>query len=114
MLNYNETIYCRARHDNKNKYKKISMKLLNDKRLTVLDKGVLISLLSNADNYIINITNEQKTSGIGYDLYSRAIKNLIRHGFLIMERKKGRVIWTIIEEGSWFPTTKESTVSVND
>lgn len=93
----NLTNYNRADHGTTNNYTVISNQLINDNNLNVIDKGIMLMILSNSDNFIYNSIVMQKKSGIGKIAFYSSIKKLITLGYINKQAIQGGYIWTINE-----------------
>ncbi len=94
----NSTLYNRAHHNEQNPFTVITNTLINDSRLTVVELGLMIKILSNSENYIFNSVYTQQTSGIGKDKYNQSLKKLISLGYISKKAKnKGGWLWVINE-----------------
>lgn len=87
----------RAEHNSEHPYTCISNVIIKDKRLNVVETGMMLKLLSDSDEYIFNSTYFIKETGLGKDRYYGALNNLIKLGYINKQRIKGGVLWTINE-----------------
>lgn len=86
----NNTVYNRVEHNEKHPYTKISNYLIKDQRLTFTELGFMVWALSNQDTYVFNSDfTRENISGIGHDSFDKAKKNLLKYGYLEMERGYG-------------------------
>lgn len=93
----NQTTYNRADRNEKEPYALIAQKLLNDDRLSVIEVGIMVRILKNSDDFVLNITYQQKQSGIGRIQFDNAIKHLIELGYLHKEKVGLSYSWTVNE-----------------
>jgi hypothetical protein len=93
----NKTTFNREPHNSENTYTVISNKLVNDDRLTATAKGIMLMILSNSDNYVLNISYIQKISGVGEVHFQTNINKLKELGYLIKSRIQGGYHWIINE-----------------
>lgn len=111
----NKTTYNRVEHCKTHPYTKISNYLIDDERLNVIEKGIMLELLKNSDTYIFNNDYFQKyVSGIGEDRYNKAKANLIKYGYIEQIRIYGGWNYVINEvpKGSINHTKMENTKCV--
>lgn len=102
----------RVMHNETNTYTVISNKLIRDERLSVIEKGIMITLLSNDDKkFVFNSVVLQKTSGIPRKKYFDAIKNLRECGYLESKALKGGGVFWIINESPEFRTINKDDLS---
>jgi len=94
---YNKTIYYRASHDEKHPYTMISNTLIKDNRLSILEKGLMIYLLSNSDKYVINKSVILRDSGHGRKAIDNAFKNLKELNYIAYMYNKNVHTWIINE-----------------
>jgi len=95
----NQTKYNRSMHNEDNTYTLVSDLLIKDKRLSIIEKGIMVSILSNDDSYIFNSTYFKKDLGIGDDKYNKAIANLITCGYIVKNKVQGGIQWIFNEAG---------------
>lgn len=92
----NDTQYNRAMHENK--YTVITNDLINDLRLSPIEIGIMVMILSNSDSFIFNSTLMQKRSTLGKVMFYNSMKKLIEFGYIQKKAKvKGGWLWTINE-----------------
>ena len=78
----NTTKYNRSLHDENNTYSCIANSLTNNDNLNAIEKGLMLMILSNSDEYIFNSTFLFKRSGLSRRLYFDSIDNLILLGYI--------------------------------
>jgi hypothetical protein len=93
----NKTEYNRAVHDKDNPYMILSLKLAYDSRLSVLDIGIMCKLLSYPPGYIINMTVEQRKSGLGYVVWNTCLRHLKELGYIEKYDVANGTLWVINE-----------------
>jgi len=96
----NTTKYNRLSDEQKvkHRYTVISNLLINDERLSFTEKGMMIWILSNSDDYIFNSEYVQKyISGIGEDSYYKCMKHLQELGYIQKTKKLKGFDWIINE-----------------
>lgn len=111
-LKYNRTIYYRAKHDKDNPYTPISNTIVKDKRLSFLEKGLILFLLSNSDEYRINKSVILTQSGHGRKAIDNAFKHLKEIGYIGYMYKNNIHTWIINECPEYYHdsnSTKEIT-----
>lgn len=94
----NTTEYIRALHNAYHPFAMISAKLIDDERLGVIEKGIMLSLLGQSDKYIVNMNYEQKRSGLGYIVFNKAVGNLMKLGYIKREKQVSGYRYVIIED----------------
>lgn len=97
---HNVTEYQRTVKNSENPYLTLSTKLTNDSRLNVIDKGILLDIFNNSDEYIFNANYMQKKSGIGKVQYQKSINKLIELGYIRKERIQCGVKWIFCEDST--------------
>lgn len=113
MKNFkNETKLNRTAHDENNFYTCVSNQLIKDERLTIIEVGIMVKLLSNSDGWIFNSSYFKTTLGIGKDLYFKSIKHLVELGYINKIRYQGGVRW-IINETPNFINPDISTIEIS-
>jgi hypothetical protein len=75
----------------------ISNSLINDKRLSLIELGIMVKVLSTDDDFIFNSTNFKKDLSIGDDRYNKAITNLIEYGYIEKNRLQSGFQWVFNE-----------------
>ena len=96
----NTTEYIREKNDGvDNLYIKTSTNLLYDDRLSTDDKIMMIMILSNKDNYILNMTYLQKQFCWGQVRFYDAIKKLEKYKYLEKIRGYQTTKWIVREKG---------------
>lgn len=101
----NKTTYNRVEHCSMHPYTKISNYLIDDLRLSFIEKGFMMELLKNNDTYIFNSDYMQEhISKLGQVVYDQAKANLIKYGYIEQKRIFGGVEYVINEvpKGSLF------------
>jgi len=94
----NTTIIHRMKHDKLNYYTKISRKLLQDKRLSVIAIGLMCMILSNNDKYIINVANLKISSKLTRKQFYDAWNKLQELQYVIQSRTGKNTYNFIINE----------------
>ncbi len=86
----NKTTYNRSMHNSDHPYTMISADLINNTDLNGEEKILLISLLSNSDNYILHSTylakNAKESLGWGRDKYQKHWNNLQAKGYIVKKQ----------------------------
>ena len=93
----NKTIYFRTPKNKDNPYFTFDIELLS---LPNDEFTIMINILSNSDNWVINITEIQdrlQRKGMGVYRFKKAIKSLQKKGYLVKERHKISYLWKIYE-----------------
>ncbi len=94
----NTTVYIRESHNEEYPFTVVSNHLVNDDRLNVTDKGIMLMILSNSDSYVLNVTYLQKESGIGKVLFNKSMKKLQELGYLLKKPiRNGGYKWIVME-----------------
>jgi hypothetical protein len=93
----NKTEYNRAVKDSGHTYTMVTNMLIRDPNLNIIEKGIMLELLSNDESYIINKTFLQKKSGIGEDTFNENWKHLQKLGYINSKRFLRGVEWIINE-----------------
>lgn len=104
----NEIVYIRQLHDPLHPFRIISMSLLNDDRLNYIEIGLMVKVLSNADNFSFVASYNQRKSGIGQDMFYKASKHLQELGYLIKTPiAGGGWNWIVVESKEQIEKLKE-------
>ena len=103
----NNTIYNRAVHSKKKgeEFTVISRSISRDTNLNYFDKGLLLEILSNKDNYEFKSDEYKLKSGFGDVVYYNSIKKLQKLGYLSKVKLYCGYVWTINEKP--VPPTKD-------
>ena len=100
----NRTTILRAPKDKDNPFTRISNALINDKRLSDAEVGIMVRILANADEWIINKELQQKKSLLTEGSFNASWKNLIKYGYIEQSKIYGHPIqynYKIFENSRW-------------
>lgn len=89
----------RSKHDKRNPYLTISMKILRDRRLSSEERDCLIMMLSNSDNWEFSYTGLASQLGIRRETVKLRVQGLIEKGYV-------SVSYPIDENGKPLPFAK--------
>ena len=78
----NRTTILRAPKDKDNPFTRISNALINDKRLSDAEVGIMVRILANSDDWIINKDYHQKKSLLTRGSFNTVWRNLIVYGYI--------------------------------
>ena len=97
----------RSKHDKRNPYLTISMKILRDRRLSSEERDCLIMMLSNSDNWEFSYTGLASQLGIRRETVKTRVQSLIEKGYVSVSYPTGengkplpfaKGVWEIREE----------------
>jgi len=109
--NHASRVY-RGEHDEDNPYVMVSNKVVRDRRLSLLAKGIMLELLSNSDTWVTVKSELFKRSGVGRVSFGRAWDELKETGYLEIVQKQGG--WEyIITESPVAPYNQATNVNVS-
>lgn len=113
MKNFkNQTTYNRAKHDDSNKYTLIAFETVRDKRLTSNELGILVYILSHANDFVINKGMIQRWSRLGDHSFNKCWNDLKQYGYIEKKPIQSGVEWTINEKVSTTPENRPSTIPI--
>lgn len=78
----NKTKIIRSPKDKDNPFTRISNLLINDNRLSDTEVGLMVRILSNADDWIISKEYQQRKSLLTRGSFNTAWKNVVRYGYI--------------------------------
>lgn len=94
----NQTIYIRESYNEEHPFTIISNHIVNDENLSAIEKGIMLMILSNSNDYVLNSTYLQKQSGLGKVTFNKALRKLKNIGYLIKKPlKNGGYKWIVME-----------------
>jgi hypothetical protein len=94
----NKTVYIRESYNEEHPFTIISNHLVKDQRLNASEKGLMLMILSNCNDYILNSTYLQKESGLGKTTFNKSIKTLQKVGYLLKKPlQNGGYKWIVME-----------------
>ena len=97
----NRTTYNRMDHNRKNPYVMISRALTQDNRLTAISIGLMAIILSNRDEFILNVSHLKRVSKLTKTQFYSAWNDLQEYQYIIQKKVDGKGTWhTIINENS--------------
>jgi hypothetical protein len=85
---YKKRTIFRSVHDTQHPFVVVSNATAQDCELSFEAKGILLYLLSQGDNWTIQLTDLQRKGRTGRDRVNRIMKELEKHGYAIWSRKK--------------------------
>ena len=78
----NKTVYIRESYNEEHPFTIISNHLVKDERLNASEKGLMLMILSNRNDYILNSSYLQKESGLGKTTFNKSMRTLQKVGYL--------------------------------
>ena len=93
----NETEVNRTTRTKSHHKKSIAMDTITDKRLNLIELGLLVRLLTNSKSYIINKSKVQTDSGVPENKFLKSWKKLQDLGYIEKHLIQGGVRWVINE-----------------
>ena len=91
----NQTEYYRMNHNKSNPYLKISRSLVQDKRLSAIAVGLMTIILSNSDNFKLNVSYLKQVSQLTKTQFYNAWNDLQKYQYVI-QKKVGKGSWHYI------------------
>jgi len=88
----NQTTYHRSVHNTNNPYVRISRSLIQDRRLSALAVGLMAIILSNSDNFILNVGHLKKVSQLTKTQFYKAWNALQEYQYVIL-KQSGKNTW---------------------
>ncbi len=97
----NQTTYNRVGHNRKNPYVMISRALTQDKRLSAISIGLMAIILSNNDDFVLNVSRLKRVSKLTKTQFYNAWNDLQEYQYIIQRKVDGKGTWHyIINENS--------------
>ena len=94
----NKTVYIRESYNEEHPFTIISNHLVKDERLNASEKGLMLMILSNRNDYILNSSYLQKESGLGKTTFNKSMRTLQKVGYLLKKPlQNGGYKWIVIE-----------------
>lgn len=108
---YNKTIYNRAKHSDEEHFTIISNTIVKDIRLNFTEKGLMLYLLSNSDEFVVNKSVIIKTSGLGRKAIDNAFTKLKELNYIQYFYKNNIHTWIINESPEYCPKSNTTKVT---